>query len=370
MTVGAVGISVPIYANRLGASPFFVGLIGSAGGLVYSFMPLVSGVLCDRLKRKAFISASLISYGFSCLLYNFTEEPFMLVFIKILEGLSVAAFWPAMESLIADSADVRLEEALRRFNVSWGSAMLIGPMLGGALISGWSIKAPFLFSPFISFFFGLLSFVFVAEPPKRRVGEKPSTFEGGDDGEMQGSITTALASIFLFSSVGGIIFALFPSYATDLGILPFEIGLITFAFGAARTITFYQANRIEARLGKNGMFLLGSLVLAFGSLLTFSSTSIPMFAICFTIFGFGSSISYAASIAFILGRWESSRGYAAGVFESLIGLGYFAGPLIGGAISEHAPNAPYMYGFVLGLTVFFIQLVSRRKVSTVQVAHF
>jgi MFS family permease len=357
MNVGAVGISVPIYANRLGASPFLVGIIGSVGGLIYSFMPLVSGVLSDKFRRKAFILASLFSYGFSCLLYNFTEDPFMLVFINILQGFSISAFWPAMEALIADSAEMRLEKAMRRFNVSWGFAVIIGPMLGGVLISMLSIKAPFLLSSLISFFSGLLVLAFVVEPSGRRREKVQSKFELKDNGETQGSITTAIASIFLFSSIVGIIFALFPSYATDLRILPFEIGSIAFAFGVSRTVTFYQANRIEAKLGKLGMFLLGSLALTIGSVLTFITTNVLMFIACFIILGFGSSLSYATSITFILERWGSSRGYAAGVFESLIGLGFFSGPLIGGMISEYAPNAPYLYGFILGLTVFFFQLL-------------
>jgi len=61
MLAGVVGIAVPIYAKLQGASHFLVGLIGAAGGSIYSFMPFVSGRLSDRLNRKAFISGSLIS---------------------------------------------------------------------------------------------------------------------------------------------------------------------------------------------------------------------------------------------------------------------------------------------------------------------
>jgi len=365
MISGAVGITVPIYANHLGASPFLVGLIGSAGGLIYSFMPLVSGILSDRLNRKAFVSVSLFSYGFSCLLYNLIEEPLMLILAKVLEWLSIAGFWPAIESLIADSAEVGLEETLKRFNISWSSAMVFGPLLGGVLITEWSIKAPFLFSLFAAFSFGLLGLLIIVEPSKREKEAAQLTFESKDKRNRQGSILIALASTFLFSSMVGIILSLFPSYATDLGINPFEIGLITFVFAATRTVTFYQANRIEFRLGKLGMFLLGSLTLGLASFLTFHSTSTALFAVCFLIFGFGAGVSYAASISFILRRWESSRGYAAGVFESLIGVGYFVGSLIGGIISEYALNAPYLYGFVLSLAIFFIQLVLKGKGSTV-----
>ncbi len=237
-------------------------------------------------------------------------------------------------------------------------------MLGGGLISIWSAKAPFYFSLIVSWFFGLLSLVLIAEPSRRHVTRTEETIESRDATENQGQILTVLTSIFLFSSIVRIILSLFPSHAVDLEISPFEIGLITSIFGASRVVTFYQANRIEARLGELRMFPLGTAVLAIGSLLAFYSSSVPSFMFCFLIFGFGAGVSYAASISSILRRWRSSRGYAAGVFESLIGLGYFAGPLVGGLVSEYAPNAPYLYGPVLSLLVLFTQLILRGRVST------
>ena len=359
MIVGVIGIAVPIYANVMGASLFLVGIIGSAGGAVYSFMPMVLGALCDRMGRKIFISASLFSYGVSCLLYSLIEEPLMLIPIKIMEWISVAAFWPSVESFIADSAPTRLEEALKKFNLSWGSAMFIGPLVGGALISELSVKTPFVLSMFVTFFFGVLSALIVKEPERAldEVSQSARSLEAIKEDD--GSIVTALASIFLFSSTTGILVSLFPSYATDLGISAFEVGIITFAFGAMRTITFYQANRIEKYIKKTGMFLVGSLTIGLASLATFYSNNTSSFLMCFLIFGFGTGVSYAASIASVLKWRRSSRGYAAGVFESLIGVGYFVGPLIGGFLSELAGNVPYIYGFFLSLAILSIQL--RRK---------
>ena len=361
MIVGVVGIAVPIYANMLGASLFIVGIIGSAGGLVYSFMPLVSGILCDRIGRKLFISVSLFSYGVSCLLYSLVQEPLMFIPIKILEWISVATFWPAVESLIADSATEELEDALKKFNISWGSAMVVGPLMGGILIDELSIMAPFFFAMLISFFFGMLSIIVVREPRKPLDAEKDSRGKLKMNGEHDGSIVVALVTIFLFSSIVSILMSLFPSYARDLGISASEIGMIAFTFGATRVVTFYQAPRIEARIKKTGMLLIGSLVLGFASLATFYSGSTLSFLMCFLLFGFGTGISYAVSIALVL-RWrKSSTGYAAGVFESLIGTGYFLGPLIGGFLSKFASNLPYIYGFFLSLIVFLIQLWYRRR---------
>ena len=361
MIVGVVGIAVPIYANMLGASLFIVGIIGSAGGLVYSFMPLVSGILCDRIGRKLFISVSLFSYGVSCLLYSLVQEPLMFIPIKILEWISVATFWPAVESLIADSATEELEDALKKFNISWGSAMVVGPLMGGILIDELSVMAPFFFSMLISFFFGMLSIIVVREPRKPLDAEKDSRGKLKMNGERDGSIVVALVTIFLFSSIVSILMSLFPSYARDLGISASEIGVIAFTFGATRVVTFYQAPRIEARIKKTGMLLIGSLVLGFASLATFYSGNTLSFLMCFLLFGFGTGISYAVSIALVLKWRKSSTGYAAGVFESLIGTGYFLGPLIGGFLSKFASNLPYIYGFFLSLIVFLIQLWYRRR---------
>jgi MFS family permease len=109
------------------------------------------------------------------------------------------------------------------------------------------------------------------------------------------------------------------------------------------------------------MFLLGSLVLAGASIVTFSSTNIFLFLLSFFIFGFGSGVTYSNCIFFILNLWGKKKGYAAGVFESIIGLGYFVGPLVGGAISEFSPNLPYLYGSGLSLVVFFLHLILKNK---------
>jgi len=288
----------------------------------------------------------------------------MFIPIKILEWISIAAFWPAVESLIADLTLEGLEDALKKFNISWGAAVIIGPLLGGALISELSIAAPFIFSMFVAFIFGALSVLMVREPERILNADKRSEESLEiDDERDEGSIVAVLAMIFLFSSLVGILTFLFPSYATDLGISAFEIGVIAFAFGVTRTITFYQAPRIEARIKKTGMFLLGSLTLGLASLITFYSNNTLSFLTSFLIFGFGGGISYAASIASVLKWRKSSRGYAAGMFESLIGVGYFVGPLIGGFLSEFADNAPYLYGFFLSLAVLLLQLIGKRRAS-------
>jgi DHA1 family quinolone resistance protein-like MFS transporter len=134
-------------------------------------------------------------------------------------------------------------------------------------------------------------------------------------------------------------------------------------WGVARVITFYSSSKIEKRLSKKGMFIAGSSILAVASFLIANSSMFLSFAICFLIFGFGSGILYSASISSILRRWSFSRGYAAGLFESLIGVGYFLGPIIGGAVSTYGANAPYIFGSLLGFSALSIQLILNMKLK-------
>jgi len=225
MIMAAVALAVPIYANLLGAEPILLGGIGAAGGLTYTFVPLLSGMLSEKLKLKILISASMISYGFSCILYSLIQDPSYLLLVKALEWVSMATFWPSAEALLADTGEENLEEILRTFNVSWGSGLVIGPMVGGLLITGYGIKAPFFFAQVTSFSLGIIGLTLIEERPReseRCIQESPQEERRSVS---RYSIVTAFSSVLLTYTIGGIILSLFPAYAVGLGISAYEIGL-------------------------------------------------------------------------------------------------------------------------------------------------
>lgn len=360
MLTGIVGIAVPIYAAGLGASPLLLGFIGATGGLIYSFMPLVSGILSDRFRRKTFIFTSTSLYCLASVTYSVVESPYILVPIKALEWVSVALFWPSIEALLTEVSEVDTEEILRRFNLSWGSATIIGPMIGGSLISTLGVKTPFLLSSVISLVLALLSIPLVKEKPKSRIFvEESSSTSASRDSRI--SIVGAVMEIILFSFIGGIIFNLFPAYAVGLGIPAYTVGLIMLINGLFRLIAFLETYKFEAKFGRHFMFLLGSLVMALASALTAVGSTTAVFTVSFALFGFGAGVLYASSIATLLKDWGSKKGYAGGLFESLIGVGSFLGSLTGGFVSEYAPNAPYILSLILSLAVFAFQAFHRRK---------
>lgn len=354
MLTGIVGITVPIYAANMGAYPLLLGVIGATGGLIYSFMPLASGILSDKIKRKRFILASTLLYSASCALYVLAENPQILIPIKALEWVSVAIFWPSTEALLTEISGNNLEENLRKFNLTWSSATIIGPIIGGSLISILGTKTPFILSSAISLALALLAITTIKEPIKSKLSQKHK--ENKSNKNYSNSTAMAIVAIILFSFIGGIIFNLFPAHATSLSIPAYEIGLIMLAHGLFRLVSFSEAYKIEAKIGKVSTLLVGSLTLATASAITAISSTTVMFALAFAIFGFGTGLLYAASIAHILRSKETAKGYSAGLFESFMGLGNLLGSSIGGLASEYASlNTPYIIVLFISLAVSLYQ---------------
>ncbi|MEM2093111.1 MAG: MFS transporter [Candidatus Bathyarchaeia archaeon] len=350
LLIGVVGITVPIYAVGLGASPLLLGIIGATGGFIYSFMPFVSGVLSDRIKRRIFIFTSIFLYGLANFLYFLAESPLMLLPIKALEWVSVAIFWPSAEALLTDFSGEKLEVNLRKFNLSWSSGTIAGPIIGGILISLTGIKTPFVLSSAFAF---ALSFLALAKIKEATCKETDMQKEVNQKCSEKVPITTAVTAVVLFSSISGIIYNLFPAHATSLGIPAHEVGLILLANGLFRMVAFVEAYRIEAKIGMSNIFLTGSLIIASASAITLISSTTIMFFSAFSIFGLGMGLLYATSIACILRGWGAAKGHAAGIFESFIGLGNLLGSSTGGLLSEYvALNAPYMLIFIASLALF------------------
>ncbi|MEM2459625.1 MAG: MFS transporter [Candidatus Bathyarchaeia archaeon] len=350
MVMGIVSITTPIYAASLGASQLLLGVIGAAGGLIYSFMPFAMGIISDKIRRRIPIIGSMLLYGVSCIIYILISEPLMLVPIKAIELLATAMFWPSIEAMLVEVDSRAVEETLRRFNLSWSSAAIIGPVIGGMLISLCGVKSSFILSSAVSLTLAITSSILVIEPLKEEKRQKLDhpRLKGADLNQ----IVMAVAAILLFSFILGIIFNLFPAHAVLLGIPAYEAGIAIFINGLARFLTFSEAYRVEEKIGKIKMFIIGSTAMVFASAIAMISSTTITFSVAFAIYGFGAGILYAASISLIM-RWAShAKGYGAGLFESLIGVGYLTGSLSGGAVAEYITiNAPYMLSLILSMVI-------------------
>lgn len=376
-------LSIPILAYELKSSPFEVGLVGGSMGFLYCFAPAIFGRTSDSLGRKSLVVAALLVYSCLGILFPLSRNILELLILGVLTGLSNSLLWPSLEALTVEVGG-DLEGALRNYNLSWGLGVILGPSIAGGLISLLGIEAPFLFVATISFPTALLVTLVLKEP---RIRIPIQDGNGGHDYEREykyefkkervqvrvqeeekkkikdstsSSHLIALGIAALQGFFTGILLSIFPAQAVAANVSPWEIGLATLLSGITRILAFYLIPILKPIFGRPPLLTIG----IFFHSIAFFPLSIGfephLFYITFLLVGLASGITYATSLATLL-EDEGRRGGKAGSFESMIGLGYFLGPIIGGAAANLYVSCPYIICLALSLLAGIVQVYYLRK---------
>jgi MFS family permease len=119
---------MPLFAATLGAGPVQVGAINGAFMLTVALLSMPAGLLADRTGRKVPILVGIAASAVSSLLVTLCTQPEQMVAAYILFGIGLAAFAPAMLSLVADVIPSnRLGQAYSWYTTAIYIAMTLGP---------------------------------------------------------------------------------------------------------------------------------------------------------------------------------------------------------------------------------------------------
>ncbi len=134
-----------------------------------------------------------------------------------------------------------------------------------------------------------------------------------------------------------------------------------FVFGISRLATLAFVGPLEKRIFHSLVATI--LSIAFGMLIVFYSHTFEMFTIAMLIMGFGFTIYFPLTFESIMRKAQKKfSGGLIGAYEARFGIGWAAGPLFAGIVSEFfGKSAPYLAFFVLGLIVASIIIINRNK---------
>lgn len=350
MCLSIVFIATPILAYVMKASPFLIGLIGACGGATYAIMTRVFGPVSDRFSRKKLLFTAEVVQGFSMALFFFSQDPYQLIFARFVLSVAAALFWPLAAAYVVDLVGTdKLSQALVSYNVSWSSATIIGPQLGGLLISWFSTRTSFLVALAVFFFAAALLLL----GTEANINRSHHTFNPNKNEKLvrESSKVFPLIYAFLLAFTSATLSAIFPAYATQLGVPADLIGFMFLLSGLIQTLTIFSANRLQFKFRERILLLMSSFFLIC-SLAMIGLTSVtPLFFVGFAIFGLGQGMAYSTAIFLVLRGSGSRRGKAAGMFESTLGVGFFIGPLVGGALYQVSGGYPYFFGGFVSLCV-------------------
>ncbi len=259
-------VAIPFQIKELTNSYIAVGIVGAIEIIPLILFGLYGGVLADYVDRKKMVwateAAALVLSGI-LLLTSLSSEPKVWV-IYVMAGL-----FASVDGLQRPSADAILPRivghkdlpaASALMSLRWQMGVIIGPTIGGIVISTISISAGYGFDVF-TFFISLLFLARVGSVPANPEAEKPS-LRGLLDGikyafsrqDLTGTYLIDLAAMFFAMPT-----ALYPFWADQLG-APWALGflyaavtvgsvVVTLTSGWIKTYRFHGRAIIWAAIG-------------------------------------------------------------------------------------------------------------------------
>jgi DHA1 family multidrug resistance protein-like MFS transporter/DHA1 family quinolone resistance protein-like MFS transporter len=163
------------------------------------------------------------------------------------------------------------------------------------------------------------------------------------------------------SSAFGTFLTIYPAFMSDRSISDSSIELLFFIFGISRLATLAFVGPLEKR--KFHSLVATILSISVGMLIVFYSSTFEMFTIAMLIMGFGFTIYFPLTFEIIMRKAQKKfSGGLIGAYEATFGIGWAAGPLFAGIVSEiFDKDAPYLGFFIIGIIVTLIIILKRNK---------
>lgn len=135
LSTGSYSPLIPLYAQKLGASFYDLGIIGTVFSLPYVFLPLIIGSISDKFERRYFFLLGVSSTTIVAWLFTFASNVQHIIIIRLFNGIAYAFLWPIMEAMISDTTSKEKRTmAMGRFFSSSALGFLLGPLIGGVIL--------------------------------------------------------------------------------------------------------------------------------------------------------------------------------------------------------------------------------------------
>lgn len=326
-----------IYAKDIGASGLFIAFIFSGYSLSKILFTPLLGNWSDERDRRYFIIAGLSIYSIISFCYFLLPNNlFFLIFLRFIQGMGAALVRPITFALVGDITTPNEEGiALGTFDISFYSALSVGPILGGFIkdISGFQGIFGILFA--LCFLSLLIAFL---AGPSLKITEKPSERFRSDYALIIKNRTFQGLFCFIFARSFGIgIFVVFIPIVMSsyLHLSNLQIGLVMASGTALTTLLLRPMGRLSDRVSRKGLIIIGggmAAILTF--FLPFADHFLHLLILSISI-GFFSVLSLPSSYALLIEVGKRyGMGLTIGLFDSVMNIGFIVAFLLGGFLMD------------------------------------
>ncbi len=330
---------LPLYAEKLGASPIVIGLIMTSFSFFQFWTSPIMGKLSDHYGRKPLLIFSQLSTFLSFVLLGFANTVFLIILSRVVDGLLGSNFSIAQAYLSDVSSKKDRSKVFGLSGVAFGVGFLIGPAIGGYLstVSKLGYALPSFIAAGISFLTIIITMLFLEETVKRKKKIKLSLkiFHFQDFKKyFNNKKISPLLLQFFFYLIGHVTytsqFSLFAS--KQLGIASREIGFLLAFVGLNSIINRgVLLSKLIDFFGEKKLLYIGLISMSAALFGATFVTSIWTYLICAVFFSFGTGVIRPLMIGEVSRKVsEKEQGAILGVTNSLGSVAQMISPLLGG----------------------------------------
>ena len=317
---------LPDYVDEIGGAEWQVGLIVGGFALVPMFLRPFVGRWSDGGRRLPLMRIGLLTFALSFALMVISADVISLFFIRLVQGVGMAAFPTAAASLVAEIVPAsRRGEGLGLFGMASSAAQMVAPAVGVVVADQWGFDAVFAVSAATAG----LTLLLVA--PMREPAAHPMPAGGGQLLPRRALFPSVLfMSVTVgFSAAAGFLPLL--SDERDLG----NAGLFFLVSGAMSVIVRPLGGRTSDRYGRLTIIVPGLAATAAGMWLLAQAETQAAMLIAGAFAGLGLGAAHTGLFALSIDRVAATqRGGATAVFQLAWDVGFFVGGVVLGIVAS------------------------------------
>ncbi|MGI6326089.1 MAG: MFS transporter [Saccharofermentanales bacterium] len=369
--------TMTLYADSLGASATFSGVMGTLFAIFAGIFRMISGRVSDVRGRRPTMMIGAVVFSLSLLAFGmFAVLPALLVFRSI-QAVGFSAISTASATAAADvTPRKRLGEGLGFFSLGQSLAMAIGPAFGLAFAGRGEFKTLYLITAGLVAFCFLIALSLNYEKKTTRARLDIAEQKGKPDGFKQrgiwifldkNALPASLTYMLVCLASGGIVTFL-PLYAKGKGFTHISIFFLLQA--TAMFLTRLLTGRIFDRKGPIRVLIPALICASIAFIMILSAQNEAVFLMAGFFYGLAFGTLQPVYNALAMQRAPfHRRGAISATFNLSVDLGIGAGAAIWGIIIDRSGFSPMFIGSV-GLmlltalsSVVLFSKVGRKQIS-------
>lgn len=335
------------FAQELGASPMWVGVVVAAYSLANMLANVLFGPLIDAWGRRPAMSMGMGVAAVALFLYPSAGSYTGLFALRVFHGLGGGVLIPAAFAYAADRPGCGGRPmVMSRVGIAIGAAALLGPAGGGALAT-W-VGAPAVFRGVAGLMAVTVLIIMMWLPTTEAATTRPRLRDFAQYRRLLATtgFAGALVAVLGLAFGKGVLAMGFPLRAVALGYSSVQVGMALSVFAALAMVAFVVGRRARQET------LVGRMVagLSMGALALLGVALVErmvLFAVLIGVFGVGFGLVFPASgvrVADVAGTEARGRGFA--LYHSAFSLGIVSGPLLAGLLEGWWAWPPLLVGAV------------------------